>query len=91
MNPYAIAMNSNHTAKATFTEIPDDPCADVRAQLTAANQQIATLSAQNNTLENNNQSLVVENAYYGLDVDANYRAARAISWATLGAMVMLGL
>ncbi|MBN1417160.1 MAG: hypothetical protein JXP34_00185 [Planctomycetes bacterium] len=30
------------------------------------------------SLENNNQSLIVENAYFGLDIDTNYRAARAI-------------
>jgi len=30
------------------------------------------------SLENNNQSLIVENAYFGLDIDANYRAARAV-------------
>ncbi len=36
------------------------------------------------SLENNNRTLVVENGYYGYDIDANYRGVRAALGFTLG-------
>jgi len=36
------------------------------------------------SLENNNRTLVVENGYYGYDIDSNYRGVRAALGFTLG-------
>ena len=58
-NPVTITVTKDLNIRAVFVQAPPpDPCADVKAQLNAAQTQIATLTAQNSTLENNNQILL---------------------------------